>query len=343
MAATGRAIRLVNFGIRLLQLFASVIIFAIFSYFLAIRAAPNTNRYGEWHKAVTGISGAATFYTLLASGFTLSIGGVPFFSFLAVMLDLCFAIGFLAICIMTRHGVQSCSGRVETPIGDGYTTVPGEAHGERYPPRRDDPHTYMPDLATACRLEKVVFIVSIIGVFLFLLAIPAQRKYTKYHQHTKNITGNVPAKRTSTRFGNRLWPSRTSQAPTKGLTGIEYSKGNTSTGVIPLENRRDIDKAPGYTSISQPLTTNSNVNAYPEHNYLQPGGQGRGNNLAGFNPSYEYGKRAYTVGSPQPPLSPTSTENTNPWRSDYAEYAYGQSGTESYEYAHGYGNTLYKK
>ncbi|KAK2811568.1 hypothetical protein FQN49_008447 [Arthroderma sp. PD_2] len=262
------------------------------------------------------------------------------------MFDVCFTIGFLAICIMTRHGIQPCSGSVDTPIGSGDAKDPATGYGKGgFGTGRGKNLTYMPALSSACKLEKAVFAISIIGISLFLLAIPAQRGYTKRRQNANVFTTSPPQKSTSTGVRNHFWPFRKSQTPTKSATGVDYSQGRSSTGVIPLNDRQQEEKPPRYTSIFHRLRGDSSENQDPENIRLQPSGQGSSIAPTGFNPGYEYGKSAYTItSSPDPPVSPTSTEASNPWaRPGYAEYAYGQSGTETGAYAHGYGDTLYKK
>jgi hypothetical protein len=149
MGVGGAVLRFFNLAIRILQFLASAVILGIFSYFLA-KLAQNDLHIATWVKAVEGLSGAATLYALLGALFTCCLGGIAFFAGLAIVLDVCFVGAMIAIAVMTRHGTQSCSGtNLNTPLGTG------------------DDNTDSPsgvDYGYACRLNKVVFAVSIIGM-----------------------------------------------------------------------------------------------------------------------------------------------------------------------------------
>jgi hypothetical protein len=150
MGAGGVVIRFFNLAIRVLQFLAAAVILGIFSYFLAVQSQHN-QPIPTWMKAVEGLSGAATLYGLLGSLFTCCMGGLAFFAFLAIVLDVCFIGAMIAIAVMTRDGTQSCSGNVNTPVGSGADNV-DSASGVR--------------LGYACMLEKVTFAVSIIGMLV---------------------------------------------------------------------------------------------------------------------------------------------------------------------------------
>lgn len=94
----------------------------------------------KWEKAVEGISGAAVIYTAFAMILTCFLGGITFFSFLGVVLDILFCGGFIAIAILTDGGRNSCSGVINSPIGSG---------------------EYL-----SCQLQRVVFIVAIIAALV---------------------------------------------------------------------------------------------------------------------------------------------------------------------------------
>lgn len=175
MAVAGNVIRVVNFALRLAQLCASVIILGIFSYFLAV-LADHELPADAWLKAVAGISGGATFYSLLASVLTLGIGSVRFVSGLAMILDSVFIAGFVAIAIMSRHGTESCTGIVNTPLGNGEAQDPATGYGPGGFGTGDGKNlTFMPTLRSACTLQKCVFAVSMIGMWVIL---PNLRRYS---------------------------------------------------------------------------------------------------------------------------------------------------------------------
>lgn len=149
MGAGGVILHFLTFAIRILQLLDSAVILGIYSYFLA-SLSQNGRPIARWMKATEGLAGAAALYALLASLLTCCLGGIPFFSVLAIILDVCFVGAMIAIAIMTRDGTQSCGGYVSTPVGAG--------------PGYSDSTLTGVNLGLACRLEKTAFAVAIIGM-----------------------------------------------------------------------------------------------------------------------------------------------------------------------------------
>lgn len=133
--------------IRVLQFLDAAVILGIFSYYLAILAQHHLP-IETWLKAVEGLAGAATLYGLLGLIFVCCLGGVAFFAFLGVVLDVCFTGAMIAIAVLTRNGTQSCSGTVDTPLGSG---------------KASDSAANL-TFGMACKLETVVFAVSVIGM-----------------------------------------------------------------------------------------------------------------------------------------------------------------------------------
>lgn len=149
MGAGGVVLRFFNLGLRVLQFLDAAVILGIFSYFLAVLSR-NNQTIETWIKAVEGLAGAATAYSLLGVIFTCCLGGVAFFAFLGVALDVCFVGAMVAIAILTRKGVSQCTGTVETPMGTGNANDDTASKGLKF--------------GMACKLEKVVFAVAIIGM-----------------------------------------------------------------------------------------------------------------------------------------------------------------------------------
>lgn len=141
-------LRFFNLAIRVLQLLDGAVILGIFSYFLAIQTKHDVE-IPQWMRAVEGLSGAATLYGLLGCIFTCCLGGIAFFAFVAIVLDMCFVGAMIAIAVLTRDGPQTCQGQVDTPLGSGNS---------------DDDSSAVLSFGMACQLEKVVFAVSIIGM-----------------------------------------------------------------------------------------------------------------------------------------------------------------------------------
>lgn len=147
-AAGGVFLRFCGLVIRVLQFLVGAVILGIFSYYLAILHQHNQH-IDTWLKAVEGLAGATTLYGLLGIIFVCCLGGVAFFAFLGVVLDVLFMGAMIAVAILTRNGVNKCVGTVDTPLGKGKAS--------------DDSAAGL-GFDMACKLEKVVFAVSIIGM-----------------------------------------------------------------------------------------------------------------------------------------------------------------------------------
>lgn len=149
MGAGGVILRFFNLGLRVLQFLDAAVILGIFSYFLAVLTR-NDHSIATWIKAVEGLAGAAAAYSLLGIILTCCLGGVAFFAFLGVALDVCFVGAMVAIAILTRNGVGQCTGTVDTPMGTGNADDDTVSKGLKF--------------GMSCKLEKVVFAVAIIGM-----------------------------------------------------------------------------------------------------------------------------------------------------------------------------------
>lgn len=148
MGFGGFVLRFFNLAIRILQTLDGAVILGIFSYFLATQTKHELE-IPQWMRAVEGLSGAATLYGLLGCLLTCCLGGVAFFAFVAVVLDVAFVGAMIAIAVLTRNGPQSCQGQVDTPLGSG---------------KSEDNSPATLTFGMACTLEKVAFAVSIIGM-----------------------------------------------------------------------------------------------------------------------------------------------------------------------------------
>lgn len=159
----------------------------------------------QWKRAVEGLAGVATLYTIFAVCLTCCLGGISFLAFLAIVLDICFVGCMIAIAVMTRDGASSCTGNVNTPLGNGpadsstggfgqggFGTNGGE--GENV--------TYSVTLGTACQLNTAVFAVSIIGAFIFLCTAAMQVALVRHHKKEKRY-GPSPSNNYTSGFGKR--------------------------------------------------------------------------------------------------------------------------------------------
>jgi len=182
MGAATMGVKSVQTIIYILIFLAAAIVLALYSYFLATErihhaSVPNKQR------AIEGISGAGVLYSIFAVILTCFLGGISFFAFIGIFLDILFCGGFIAIAILTRDGVHSCTANyINTPIGSGNPNTDIGRDGKKFSIK----------LKTACRMEKVVFAVSIIGAALFLLAALFQLWLGRRHQKDKRY-GPSPA------------------------------------------------------------------------------------------------------------------------------------------------------
>ncbi|KAI9754687.1 MAG: hypothetical protein M4579_004592 [Chaenotheca gracillima] len=194
MALGGFVLRTVQTVLRVIELLAAVLILGIFSYFLAVLRDHNLV-IASWLKAVEGIAGAAVLYTAFAVILTLFLGGVRFFAFLAIILDICFVGAFAAVAVLNRGGTDSCVGPVNTPLGkgDASTGKSGAGFGQDgFGFGSGNNLTYAPNLRQSCKLEKACFAVAIVNVILFLITAVVQFLIARHHQKEKKF-GPSPA------------------------------------------------------------------------------------------------------------------------------------------------------
>lgn len=245
MALGGAVLRFGQTGLRIIQFCCAAIVLGIYSYFLAVLSKHDMT-IPTWEKAVEGMAGAATLYTIFGILFTLCLGGVRVLAFTAIFLDICFAGCFAAIAYFTRHGASRCTGLVNTPIGNGLATEEAPGAG---------------DFGYACSLNTACFAVSIGAIFLFLISAVVQFMLARHHQKEK-------------RFG----PSPTNNY-TKGSRKAPFWKRNRKT-----HSTRDAEIAaaghhtagPGFRHSHETGMTGSTMHgghmpATSEPKYGQPG------------------------------------------------------------------------
>lgn len=152
----GLALKGVSWFLRIIEFCCAAIILGIFSYFLAVLHNHGLH-IDTYIRAVEGISGAGVLYTIFALLLVCCLGGIAFFSLLGMLLDLAFTGAFIYLAYATRHGDNSCSGFVRTPLGDGNTLVDNSV------PTGNGGFTRLPSLHTVCRLNTACFAVAIVG------------------------------------------------------------------------------------------------------------------------------------------------------------------------------------
>lgn len=166
----GIALKGLSWVLRAIEFCCAAVVIALFSYFLA-KLSINDLPISNYWKAVEGISGAAVLYTIAAVLFVCCLGGLGFFAFIAIILDLAFVGGFIFIAYETRGGAHSCNGFVNTPLGDGYAYEATVGS--------------LPSLHTACRMNTACFAVSIVAIVFFLLSALVEIALWRHHKSEK--------------------------------------------------------------------------------------------------------------------------------------------------------------
>ena len=215
----GALLRFGATGLRILEFCCAAIILGIFSYFLAVLSKDNVH-IPVWEKAVEGMSGAAVLYTAFGVLFTLFLGGVAFFGFIAVILDILFAGCFAAIAYYTHHGANKCKGLVNTPLGSG-------------PNNASAPGAF--DYGYACSLNTACFAMAILGLFLFLLTAALQVLLVRHHRKEKRY-GPSPSNNYTKGSRRPFWkrnkaPKGTRDAELATATHHDHNRVSHETGM----------------------------------------------------------------------------------------------------------------
>lgn len=260
MAFGGAALRFGQTGLRTLQLLGSIVLLALFSYFLAV-LSNHHKAIPTWLRAVEGISGAALLYLLFAVLFTLFLGGITVFGFIAVALDLAFVVAFIYTVVETKQGAGSCKGYVTTPLGSGQAnqaTASGNSN-------------WLPNLHQACQLETATFAVSLIMIFLFLITAVMQVLLVKHHRKEKRY-GPGPSNNYTSGSGKfafwkrnkKVHNTRDAEMATAGTVRPSHDTGYTGTTTGNAVHGLDDSKygQPGYgqANYSAPVHNTATAN-----------------------------------------------------------------------------------
>lgn len=210
MALGGALIRFGGLAFRILEFACAAIALGVYSYFLAVLARHDLF-IPTWQKAVEGMVGAATLYTIFAVIFILFLGGKSFFGFLALVLDICFAGCFAAVAYYTRHGANSCSGVVNTPLGEAPSNAAAPGAG---------------DYGYVCSLNTAVFAVSVLNIFLFLVSAAWNILMVRHHKKDKRF-GPSPANNYTSGSRKPFW-KRGKKNP-RGTRDAELATAHTAT------------------------------------------------------------------------------------------------------------------
>jgi hypothetical protein len=237
MALGGAVLRITQTALRVIQLLCGIVALGIFSYFLAVLSDHKLPIH-TWVRAVEGMSGASVLYLLFAVLLTLFLGGITFFAFLAVVLDICFIGCYVAIAWFNRDGAGSCEGNVNTVLGSGPSDSNSPGYGQNgFGFGGKQNVTYAPNLHRACRLETAVFAVAIINIFLVLITAVLQVLLVRHHKKEKRY-GPSPANNYTSGAGRRpFWrrnkkvhSTRDAEMATAGTGAIRPSHDTGYTG-----------------------------------------------------------------------------------------------------------------
>ncbi|KAL1649687.1 hypothetical protein SLS61_006343 [Didymella pomorum] len=199
MAFGGAALKFIATALYALEFCCAAVILGIYSYFLSVQADRNVT-IPRWQQAVEGMSGATVLYAIAAVVFTCCLGGKTFFALLGLIFNVLCCGAMIAIAVLTRDGASSCTGNVNTPIGNG----PSNSRQGFGSNGQGDQITYASSLGTACRLNTACFAVAIIGAFLFLISIPVQILLGRHHKKEKRF-GPGPENGYTKGSGTKFW------------------------------------------------------------------------------------------------------------------------------------------
>lgn len=209
----------------------------------------------QWEKAVEGISGIAVVYTILATILTCCLGGVTFFAFLALVLDVLLCAGMIAIAVLTRDGADSCKGNVQTPLGNGPANQDngygqngiGTGGGENL--------TYSVHLGLACRLNTAAFAVSIIAALLFICTAVMQIMLVRHHKKEKRY-GPSPSNNYTSGYGKKFGFGRKKKAAPMADKDAEAGIPPGSAGGAPQATNGHTTHSGYYTAPTGTATQN---------------------------------------------------------------------------------------
>lgn len=241
---------------RLFQTFLYILLFCcagiilgVYSYFLSVQA-DRDRAIPTWQKAVEGLSGAAVLYLIFAVVLTCCLGGISFFAFLALVLDVLFAGAMIAIAVLTRDGASSCTGNVQTPLGNGPADSNTGGFGSNgFGTGQGENFTYSASLGSICRLNTAAFAVSIVAAFLFLCTAAMQVALVRHHKKEKrygpspsnNYTSGYGKKRFG--FGRKKNANTANQAEMGAIGRPSHETGMTGTTVGGTGAANGYDKA----------------------------------------------------------------------------------------------------
>lgn len=278
----GLALKGLDTFLRILEFLCAALILGIFSWFLAYLHHHNRH-IPTWMKACEGMSGAAVIYTAFAVILTCFLGGITFFAFLAILLDICFIGCFVAIAILARHGVHT----------DGAYSPLGNGKG------RD------------AKLQTVAFAVAIIGAFLFLLTAAMALLLNRHHRKEKKYGPSPANNYTSGKGRTPFWKRKNRKAANRDAEELgtipNLDNGNT---VIAEEKARRSRKSgnkssDAFRTSNETAMTGSTAAVLPAET-----GYGGANNKYSSEGTHPQRASGYYSAYQAPQVSTAPTSNT---------------------------------
>ncbi|OQO09113.1 hypothetical protein B0A48_06004 [Cryoendolithus antarcticus] len=301
----GGALRLVQTALYAITFCCSAIILGFFSYFLSVLADRKLTIPTKW-KAVEGLAGAAVLYSICAILLTCCLGGVTFFAFLGLFLDVLFIGAMVAIAIMTRDGAKACNGFVKTPIGNGLTyNNDGSFGGNGFGSGNGENVTYAVGLKTACRYNKVCFAVAIIGALFFVMTAFMQVFLARHHKKEKRYGPGPKNNYTSGTTKRKFWQRKpkTTRDAEMGSHAAPVAGGLA----VPATHHNRASHETGYTGSTVAAPHAANAYDKDGNHTAHTGTHGEYHNQphnAGVNP---YGYDAPATGHHYAPHTGTAT------------------------------------
>lgn len=283
MARAGLGLKLLQWFIRGIQFGCCALVFAIYCYFLATLANHDLT-ISNHIRAVTGITGLGSLYTIIGLALLCCLAGHVITSAIAIVLDLGFAAAFIYVAWVNRNGASSCTGYLDTPYGQG--------NADRIVNGNANAFTRLPSLRSACRMQSACFAVSIVAIFFFLFSILVEVFLVRNRKKER-------------RFGPGPNNNYTSGSGTKGRRSFFPWRRNKAERPLDTENR-----LPEHTTPDQ-IRNSYNTEATAVH----PDGAAVNHN--------KYGESGYAHDNAAPGATYDTTTNPYGAQQPPANYQYG--------------------
>ncbi|KAI1339830.1 hypothetical protein F5Y15DRAFT_415749 [Xylariaceae sp. FL0016] len=228
---TRLGLKALQFLIRLVQFGCSTIILGIMAYFIS-GLHTHDMRVPLWMRAIIGLSGVGMVVSALGLFLLCCLAGHTVIAGLLTLLDLCLFGAFIYIAVANKAARGSCGRYInDSPLGSGsYNDRPGNG---------DRGFTRLPTYGTACRLQKAIYAVAIIGLFFFLFSILAEwllvknRKKQKSQEHQDDYPQRNYMDRFRKRGGTRDVESGQALRSNAPDTRASYATNDTAVGSDP--------------------------------------------------------------------------------------------------------------